>query len=223
MYKITLSLLLTFVTLLTFAQPAKISDQYDTMWELQDGGKTLVISGEGYCPGFKLMTERPWDAYRKEITTIVVEDGVLGMGYNAFQLHTNLTKVTLPSSLEFISSKNFSYCYELKQIVLPENIKNVYHHGFENCFNLTAVRLPRNITQLKIGDKAFGNYRKLKGFISQQNWQVCSIEGNDVVFTEDSGMRGAYNTNGRVLIAPDEYTDIFFQFNKQFREATKDR
>ncbi len=86
-------------------------------WTLYDDGE-LVISGEGETP-FYYITEAciekssplipPWFDYSDDIRVITVEEGVTGIGYDAFALYPRMYhRVNLPKSLEYYYFGSFA-------------------------------------------------------------------------------------------------------------------
>ena len=89
-------------------QPWQCGD--NLTWELT--GSTLTISGEGamydYNPGMN-----PWNSYASDIQTVVIGDGVMRIGNNAFYECTSLTSVTFAegSQLTSIGRNNRIGCF----------------------------------------------------------------------------------------------------------------
>ncbi len=77
-----------------------------------------------YMRLFLLNEEDEWE----ELTEIVIPEGTIGITEAKFAGYYNVTSVTLPASLEFISEQSFWSC---------EAIENVYYKGtLEDLFNL---------------------------------------------------------------------------------------
>lgn len=88
------------------------------------------------------------------ITSIVIPDGVLSIGKNAFKSLKNLRTIIIPDSVETIDDSAFERCEFLSSIVLPEGIKRIGERAFFGCYSLDSVRLPADIEYL--GAEAFG-------------------------------------------------------------------
>jgi len=72
---------------------------------------------------------------------------------NMAQTRTMKTIDNIPSSIEHIGARAFSYYQELQQIRLPQNVVSIGERAFENCDSLTSLVLPDSL--ISIGDIAF--------------------------------------------------------------------
>ena len=70
--------------------------------------------------GVTVIEERAFTEY-KNLTSITIPDGVTSIGYNAFWSCKNLTSVEIPDSVTSIGDSAFGECYKLKTVVLPKN------------------------------------------------------------------------------------------------------
>lgn len=139
-------------------------------WSYDATTKTLTISGTGpmenadVCIWFKA-------DFAKDVTCVVIQNGITAIGMNAFSQFDNLTTVKIPttvtrieeqafrfcgkitsvafpSALEYIGKQAFSYCSDLTSIELPESLKECGPGSFENCTSLTRVTLPSGLKQI---------------------------------------------------------------------------
>lgn len=130
-------------------------------WVLTDDG-VLTISGTGKMTDFNLNytdTRPPWWDEMSTITSIVIEDGVEGIGNNAFITCSNVTSVSLPDSVTTIGAQAFRACRGLTTITLPKDLATVPTYGFYGCNKLTEVILPENL--VTIGTYAFSGCSNL--------------------------------------------------------------
>lgn len=84
-------------------------------WTYVESTKTLTISGSGdmtdfYKDGRGPIIATPWYNFRKNISIIVIEDGVTSIGGIAFSGCKELTSVTIGNSVKNIGSQAFSGC-----------------------------------------------------------------------------------------------------------------
>jgi hypothetical protein len=84
---------------------------------LKDG--VLTLSGTGTTKNYNVNDGMaPWFERRAEVTTVIVEEGVTGIGMLIFQNHSSLTDVLLPSTLQTLGSLAFQNCTGLKEITV---------------------------------------------------------------------------------------------------------
>ena len=119
---------------------------------LSDDG-TLTISGTS-MPDY-VSSKAPWYNDRDKIKTVVIEDGVTRIGYNAFEGCKSLTSVTIPNSVTSIGGYAFARCKALTSITIPNSVTSFGTDAFLGCSNLTSITIPNSVTY--IGMSAFCN------------------------------------------------------------------
>ncbi len=129
-------------------------------WALRDDG-TFTVSGTGAMhhytgPG---SGDAPWMKYQDRIRTIIIEEGVTGIGNYSFYQCTSLQSVSLPKSLTAIGSWAFYNCPQLTEVVWPDGLQSIGEHAFGRS-KLTALHLPDSVT--KIGTRAFESCTSLQ-------------------------------------------------------------
>ncbi len=106
-------------------------------WKLDTASGTLTVSGNGSIPDF--YTPVPWDAYREQIRSIVIKEGVKTIGHNAFRDLGALTKVTIGSGVTEIGQSVFFGCTNLESITLPSSLTAIGASSFYPCTALKSV------------------------------------------------------------------------------------
>ena len=106
--------------------------------------------------------EIPAKAYaeNRELTGIVIPEGVEIIGEKAFYFCTGLKTVTFPKSLREIRGEAFSKCRSLKEIVIPDGVSVMEPEAFSWCEGLERVRLPESLVWLE--KRVFLNCSNLK-------------------------------------------------------------
>ncbi len=88
-------------------------------WTIDSDGK-LTISGIGQMCDYVYSDfssyDAPWYSERYNIKTAVIEDGITGIGNNAFSGCGSLASITIPKSVTDIGEYSFSGCNSLKDI-----------------------------------------------------------------------------------------------------------
>ena len=93
-----------------------------------------------------------------EITSLVIPEGVTRIERGAFGGCTKLTKLTLPSTLEYFNG--FARCNSLTSIVLPEGVTEIGSCALQENEGLVSITIPDTVT--KIGDMSFNGCTSLK-------------------------------------------------------------
>ena len=136
-------------------------------WVLTDDG-VLRISGQGSIPDYNpsdvdFAETHPWISIKKDITEVIIEDGVTRIGKCAFYSHSKITKVTIPNSVTSMGKSAFEGCRSLVSVTIPDSITYIGEAWFHGCKNLVSVTIPDSVTS--IGKSAFSNCEKLSSII----------------------------------------------------------
>lgn len=67
------------------------------------------------------------------ITKVVLPEGLLSIGDQAFAECRQLEEINLPSTVQTIGQKAFNYCTSLTMIVIPESVTVVDYYAFDSC------------------------------------------------------------------------------------------
>ncbi len=116
-------------------------------WSLSSQG-VLTISGNGVIPDYS-ENPSPWDGY--DFYTVVIEDGVTGIGDSAFY-QSEMISMYIPDSVTTIGQNAFRES-ALMAVTIPGTVRTIGDHAFRGCKNLTSVTVSDGVTT--IGDFAF--------------------------------------------------------------------
>ena len=169
-----------------------------TTWRFYTKDGSLVISGIGAMNGYE-NTTMPWYDYRKQVTSIVIEEGVTSIGKRAFSECTattvtiadsvtvingyafrickNITEVNLGSGLVAINEYAFNELSSLESIVIPGNVKKINNYVFNNCTKLKSITLSEGIES--ISQRAFNNCTALTEIVFPSTLKTLGSAGND--------------------------------------------
>ena len=119
-------------------------------WSISADG-VLTISGTGDTPDYGYDNHAPWYAYRSQIYSVVVEDGITGLGNSALSDLENAVSIELPETLNSLGENCFANCMSLKTIDLPNGITYIPFGLFQNCSSLESITIPDGVTELSSG------------------------------------------------------------------------
>ena len=182
-------------------------------WELYDSG-TLVISGTGamedYCDYSSdppIWTDAPWKEHRAEIKDVVIEDGIVNIGVEAFRECRNLTNISIPDSVTSIGDAAFFVCESLTGIIIPASVTSIGVRAFDECSSLESITIPNSVISLDAG--AFTYCPKLAEILVEEgNTAYSSLDG--VLFNFDRTELICYpaGKSTREYIIPDGVVSI---------------
>ena len=88
-------------------------------WKLDAQG-TLTISGRGDMTDFGYQAAAPWGT---GVKTVSIENGVTGIGDQAFAGCSGLSQIAIPDSVTRIGSFAFYSCSALREIAIPRGVR----------------------------------------------------------------------------------------------------
>lgn len=117
----------------------------DLSWSFDTSTGVFTLSGTGYGANYaNSATKRaPWyNLYRTSIKSVVIENGVKGIGDYSFYNCTNLTSVTFSDTVDTIGSCCFRSCTSLPNVTLPSGCSWYYKEIFLDCTSLKWAVMP---------------------------------------------------------------------------------
>ncbi len=156
-------------------------------WKFEPSTGTLTISGSGPMTKYSSNTIGlipPWDSYKHNIISLVIEEGVTSIGGDAFRFYTNLKDVTIPDSVTSIGYCSFYGC---------TSITDVYYTGTEEQWNKISIA---NYNDSLLNATIHYNYIDMDSFtgildgyfykdgVKQKAYQLVEFEG-DYYFIND--------------------------------------
>ena len=143
----------------------------NVIW-MVDADGTLTISGNGSIPLYgdysdgdlNVDTGTPWYRYRDSIKTLVMEEGIILIGLNAFTNCTSLETVYVPTSLTDVYEVAFYKC---------SAIKDVYYAG--TAAQWSSIRFAEIDPSMPNGNEDFLNADRHYYIV---DWGYCGEEDN---------------------------------------------
>ena len=124
-------------------------------WEYDPSTRALTISGTGKMTDYAGYDSKPWHAWRKDITSVVLSEGLTSIGNNSFYGCTALTSITIPDGVITIGKNAFNSCSNLPSIDIPSSVTSIGVAAFANCKVLTSIEIPSGVTA--IADNTFNS------------------------------------------------------------------
>ena len=90
---------------------------------------------------------------KKDVTSVEIPASVQGVPVTyidcyAFQL-SDVSSVTIPSSVTLVGNWAFADCKNLKSFTIPDSIENIGIRAFENCTSLETVEFPDHLVKVR--------------------------------------------------------------------------
>ena len=118
---------------------------------------TLTVTGSGAMANYSESNPAPWASYNDSVTSVVISDGVTGIGEDAFCNFSALTSLSMADTVTSIGEAAFLGCGSLKDITIPASVTSIGDRAFYNfSFYTTATFIrPESQSTLTIGNWVF--------------------------------------------------------------------
>ncbi|MBR5459768.1 MAG: leucine-rich repeat domain-containing protein, partial [Clostridia bacterium] len=107
------------------------------IWEF-DNFNVLTVKGEGAIPNYTRTETAPWYEYRKKIVSIIIDDGVTGIGDYAFY---NLAKATEMSIADSVDYLGVQFIRGTGITELSVNARTISANAFGRADNLVTLTI----------------------------------------------------------------------------------
>ena len=166
-------------------------------WDYNESAKTLTFSGGGAIPDYEKPDNRPWrSVLNSGCESIVVENGVTGIGANAAYGCGTLRNVTIADSVTSIGFCAFQNCSNLATVSMGKKLANIGSAAFSQCYKLTAVTGENSV--VTIGSNAFYSCQKLETFtLSDCLQSIGSYAFENCYVLEDMTIPASVKTIGK--------------------------
>ena len=130
-------------------------------WLYDPKEQLLTLSGAGAIPDYPI-AETPWQEFREQIESIVLEEGVTRIGDYAFYDCTALKSVEIPEGVTQIGESAFACCQSLESVTIPGSVTEIGEGAFESCSDLLILELTSGLK--RVGAFAFSECFSLRAF-----------------------------------------------------------
>lgn len=119
-----------------------------TCWVDYGPNDELEYSGDIFIPSTIEYREDTYEVTRisflcfagnKEITSVVISEGVKEIGPSSFVRCDKLKSIILPNSVTIIDRMAFEDCKNLEEITISESVTNIKENAFNGCESLKKV------------------------------------------------------------------------------------
>ncbi len=201
-------------------------------WNFNSETGELTITGTGEMENYSDSNSQPWIDIAKDVKRVVVADGVLSLGRNAFNNFINLESIKFSNTIKEIGQTAFSNCTKLQEVDLPQSLNKLDLYVFNECTSLKECIIPNSVTQIKAG--AFYYCTSLEkvqlpvGINKIESWMFAnctSLKSIEMPNQIDSIGTYAFNacTSLTNVIIPNSVTvveEYAFNFCKGLKEVT---
>ena len=115
-------------------------------WSVDDNG-VLTISGNTPMDNYFSEPQARTAPWGKDVTAVVIKDGVKSIGNYAFYNCQKLKSITIPDSVTCIGDWAFGGCISLTTITLPDSITEIGYRAFYNS-GLKHLTIPDGVTEI---------------------------------------------------------------------------
>ena len=175
---LSLTMLLSIVSVVDFSayayvETGKCGD--NLTYSLDTSKGVLTISGTGKMTDY--LMGNPFSKFN--VKTVIIENGVTSIGYQAFCGCTRVVDVIVPDSVTSIGDSAFYNCQKLNNITIPNSVTSIGNSVFYNCTNLLRITLPglENIGKYSLCECP--NLRRIEYYGTKNQWnKICKLQNN---------------------------------------------
>ncbi|GAP71437.1 leucine-rich repeat domain-containing protein [Candidatus Symbiothrix dinenymphae] len=204
--KIYLSAIALFAFSTAFAETWNVGSETPADVTAKLSGGTLTISGSAAMDDYVGDKTPPWSASSAAIKKVVVKEGVISIGWGAFNDFSALTSVTIPGSVTNVGSWAFSGCNALTAINVAvanlqyRSVDGVLYNYFQDALLLYPVGKQDSLFSIPAGVVHIAN----DAFVGSKLVSVTIPDGvigiGSATFSDCSGLRS--------VTIPGSVTDI---------------
>lgn len=90
----------------------------------------LLLNGTGETDQYYSTKKAPWSSYLDKISSIILENGITGIGSALFSDCSKVGTISIPNGITKIEGNAFIRCTSLKSISLPNSILQIGNYAF---------------------------------------------------------------------------------------------
>ncbi|MBO5937279.1 MAG: leucine-rich repeat protein, partial [Clostridia bacterium] len=163
--------------------------EQSVIWTYDETNGTFAVVGSGATADYNTYMDRPWNDISDNVTSLIISEGVTGIGETVFHGFNKIEAVTVPASVETMGYCAFANCNKLASVTFAEDscLRSLDSNIFHNCSALKQITLPAGVTELE--KNTFASCPSLTDiFVDEGNTAYKDIDGV------------LYNGDGTVLV-----------------------
>lgn len=186
----------------------------DVYWSYENG--VLTITGSGEMDD--LYEFVPWEEYRDEIVTLIIEGDITYIGAHTFTDYDALEVIDFGDSLKEIGYEAFKSCDGLTTISLPATFKVFGEESFMSCKNLSEIHCSGGFPSFRM-NSMWDTYVTIY-FPAEKPWGVEYIQQLEEAF---QGRIEFLASDGSDPYVPEEETgEVTEETTEETTEATEE-
>jgi len=84
-----------------------------------------------------------------DLTSVTIPSSIKSISDGAFYYCSGLTSVTLPASVQYIRESAFSGCTALSSITIPDGVQSIENYAFQGCTSLASFSFPSSLVSIE--------------------------------------------------------------------------
>ena len=124
------------------------TDNNGNKWTYHTSTKTLTFTGNKDISDFAMNghdREPSWYRWSDKTEHIVIEEGITGIGSEAFAGFVKVLSVNIPYTVKKIKRSSFENNYRLREIQIPNEVISIGDKAFAGCYGLKNLSLPSKL------------------------------------------------------------------------------
>lgn len=128
---------------------------FNVSYTLDEATGVLTFTGSGDMFSFQSTLDVPWlkDGKNAKIKSVVISEGITSLSNNMLAGATNITTISLPSTIKRIGENAFSGSGITGIVVLNDGLETIDRHAFSGAKHITGVVIPKSLKN--VGYAAF--------------------------------------------------------------------
>lgn len=133
--------------------------------KLESNG-TLLINGDNVV----VLNNCSLNNIKDSVKKIVFENGIKGIGPEAFKNFANLKEIAVSPTVAYIDRGAFMNCESLSKVYFSNGIKSLGDNAFMSCSSLKSIIIPSGTT--RIGARCFENCFNLREIVLPESVKI---------------------------------------------------